>query len=280
MLVSGTTLGFIAWINQSFIGQQMNWYWNEWPYKREHFDNYVLTAARERALKPKDSFRECDKGCPLMIVVPAGEFTMGSPTSEKGRQDNEGPQHSVLIANPFAVSVYDVTFDDWDACALVGGCPRDGGVIDAGWGRGDRPVIDVSWEHARAYVKWLSTMTGKQYWLLSEAEWEYAARAGTTTAFYWGDELGEKNANCYDCGSEWSRKWTSPVGSFKPNPFGLYDMAGNVWQWVQDCYNANYKWSAHQWLAMGDRGLREARRPQRLLELLSGRPTLGLSLWG
>jgi formylglycine-generating enzyme required for sulfatase activity len=239
MLVGGLAMLVAGWINQSFIKEKLNWYWYEKPYKREHFDNYVLTAAREQALKPKDTFRECDKDCPLMIVVPAGEFTMGSPKTEKGREDNEGPQHSVMIAKPFAVSMYDVTFDDWDACASIGGC-REGGVIDAGWGRGNRPVIDVSWEHVQTYVKWLRKMTGKEYRLLSEAEWEYAARAGTTTAFYCGGEIGKNNANCFDCGSEWSQLKTSPVGSFKPNQFGLYDMAGNVWQWVQDCYNADY----------------------------------------
>lgn len=235
MLVSGSTLGLIAWIYQSFIGQQANWYWNGWPYKREHFDNYVLTAARERELKPKDSFRECDQECPWMIVVPAGEFTMGSPKTEKGRRDNEGPQHSVLIAKPFAVSVYDVTFADWDACHSVGGCPDIG---DTGYGRATRPVINVSWDQARHYVVWLSQMTGQPYRLLTEAEWEYAARAGSTTAYFWGNEIGEGNANCIGCGGQWAG--TSPVGSFKPNAFGLYDMAGNVWQWVQDCYHDNY----------------------------------------
>jgi formylglycine-generating enzyme required for sulfatase activity len=187
MLVGGLAMLVAGWINQSFITEQLNWYWNEKPYKREHFDKYVLTAARERALRPKDSFRECnrEKDCPLMIVVPAGKFTKGSPETEKGRQDNESPQHTVTIAKRFAVSVYDVMFDEWDACARVGGC-REGGANDSGWGRGNRPVIDVNWEHAQTYVKWLSTMTGKEYRLLSEAEWEYAARAGTTTAFYRG----------------------------------------------------------------------------------------------
>jgi formylglycine-generating enzyme required for sulfatase activity len=234
-LVGGSILGLIAWINQSFIGQQANWYWNGRPYKRAHFDNYVLTAERERALKPKDSFRECDKDCPWMIVVPAGEFMMGSPETEKDRRDDEGPQHSVTIAKPFAVSVYDVTFADWDACHSVGGCPYIG---DGGYGRATRPVINVSWDEARQYVAWFSQMTSRPYRLLTEAEWEYAARASSTTAYFWGDEIGEGNANCNGCGSQWAG--TSPVGSFKPNAFGLYDMAGNVWQWVQDCYHANY----------------------------------------
>ena len=113
---------------------------------------------------------------------------MGSPATEKGRYTNEGPQHSVTIAKPFAVSKFDVTFADWDACVLVGGCPK---VSDSGFGRGTRPVINVSWDDAQQYVAWLSEMTGKPYRLLSEAEWEYAARAGTTTAYFWGDEIGK-----------------------------------------------------------------------------------------
>jgi formylglycine-generating enzyme required for sulfatase activity len=188
MLVGASILGVIAWINQSFRKEQWNWYSNVKPYRRANFENHVLTAARERALKAGDPFRECDKDCPWMIVVPAGKFMMGSPETEAGRLAHEGPQHSVTIARPFAVSMFLVTFADWDACVAVGVCPREGGAVDAGWGRGTRPVINVSWEHAQAYVKWLSEMTGKQYQLLSEAEWEYAARAGTTTPFYWGDD--------------------------------------------------------------------------------------------
>ena len=240
-----TILGLIGWINQDYLKAQINWYWTMRPYKVENFDRYVLSADAERALKPGVSFRECAKHCPEMIVVPAGDFLMGSPTTEKDRYDNEddgsGRQHKVTIATPFAVSKFDVTFSDWDACVLVGGCPKVGQADGTG-GRGeDRPVTFVSWYGARVYVAWLSTMTGKTYRLLSEAEWEYAARAGTATAYYWGDEVGEGNANCSDCGSEWDGLRTSPVGSFKPNAFGLYDMAGNVWQWVEDCEHVNYK---------------------------------------
>jgi formylglycine-generating enzyme required for sulfatase activity len=102
-------------------------------------------------------------------------------------------------------------------------------------------VTYVSWDDAQIYVVWLSRMTGKKYRLLTEAEWEYAARALTTTAYYWGDDVGRSNANCDGCGAEWGGRQTSPVGSFKPNAFGLYDMAGNVSQWVQDCYHDNYQ---------------------------------------
>src|SRR5205823_12154354 len=112
---------------------------------------------------------------------------------------------------------------------------------DYGWGRGRRPVINVSWDDAKAYAAWLANRTGKAYRLLSEAEWEYAARAGTTTVYFWGDAIGNNNANCDGCGSQWDKRQTAPVGSFKSNAFGLYDMAGNVWQWVQDCYHADYQ---------------------------------------
>jgi formylglycine-generating enzyme required for sulfatase activity len=172
-----------------------------------------------------------------MVVVPAGEFMMGSPTDETGSLDNENQQHRVTIARPFAVSRFEVTFDDWDACVSVGGCRA---ANDDGMGRGKRPVIYLSWEDARQYVAWLSAATGKTYRLLTEAEWEYAARAGTMTAFYWGDEIGKNNANCDGCGSQRDNLQISPVGSFKPNAFGLYDMLGNVWEWVEDCYRRDY----------------------------------------
>ncbi len=172
-----------------------------------------------------------------MVVVPAGKFTMGSPATERGRDDDEGPQHEVTIAKSFAVAKFDVTFADWDACVAVGGCPR---LSDGGFGRGTMPAINVSWDEARQYVAWLTKMTHEPYRLLSEAEWEYTARAGTTTAYYWGDAIGKGNANCDGCGSQWDAKQTSPVGSFEPNGFGLYDMAGNVWQWVEDCHHDDY----------------------------------------
>ena len=203
----------------------------------------LLSPERERALKPKDIFKECDK-CPEMVVVPAGSFTMGSPAGEQGRDIDESPQHGVTIAKPFAVGRFAVTFDEWDACVADRGCngyhPQD-----LGWGRNRRPVINVTWDEATAYAAWVSRKIGKPYRLLTEAEWEYAARAGSTTAYYWGNEIGKGNANCAPvgkeaCGSEWDNEQTAPVGSFAANAFGLYDMAGNVWQWVQDCYHDNY----------------------------------------
>jgi formylglycine-generating enzyme required for sulfatase activity len=230
-------LGLIGWTNQPYIKEQFNWFTVMRPYAVANFWPYVLTVEAERALKPLASFRECAKHCPDMIVIPGGAFTMGSPATEQGRSDSEGPQHKVTIAKPFAVSKYDVTFADWDACVSVGACPN---AADAGFGRDTKPVINVSWNDAQTYVAWFSRMTGQPYRLLTEAEWEYAARAGTATAYYWGDKIGMANANCMGCGSQWDAKQISPVGSFKPNAFNLYDMAGNVSQWVQDCWHPDY----------------------------------------
>ena len=260
MLVGGSILGIIAWFNQSRIEQVWNEHWNVEPYRRANFDKYVLPAARERGLKEGDAFRECAKNCPEMIVVPAGDFLMGPLPTEKG-DDDEEPRHAVTIAKRIAVSRFAVTFADWDACVSVGGCPQEGRANDAGWGRGTRPVINVSWDDAQAYVAWLSRMTGKAYRLLSEAEWEYAARAGSTTAYFWGEEIGKNNANCNGCGSQWDARQTSPVESFKPNDFGLHDMAGNVFQWAQDCYHGNYDGAPDDgsaWIS-GDCGFRVVR---------------------
>ena len=149
------------------------------------------------------------------------------------------PQHKVTIASPFAVSKLEVTADEWDACVVLGGCTWP--APETGFGRGTRPVMNVSWDDAQQYVAWLSKRTGKTYRLLSEAEWEYAARAGTSTAYSWGNEIGKGNANCNDCGSQWDHRRTAPVGSFAPNAFGLHDMHGNVWEWVQDCMYEDYK---------------------------------------
>ena len=197
-----------------------------------------LSPMQEKALKPKDTFKEC-ANCPEMVVVPAGSFTRGSPTSEPGHSADEGPQHTVTIARPFAVGRFAVTFDEWDACAADGGC-NGYKPSDEGWGRGRRPVINVSWDDAKAYVAWLSKKTGKSYRLLSGAEYEYATRAGTQTAYPWGNAIGTNNANCHACGSQWDARQTAPVGSFAANGFGLYDMVGNVEEWMEDCYHDSY----------------------------------------
>jgi formylglycine-generating enzyme required for sulfatase activity len=239
VLVGGSILGLIAWINQSFIKQQWNWYWNVRPYRVANVDPYVLGPEAERVLKPLASFRECAKDCPEMLVIPAGSFMMGSPASETGRLPREGPQHEVTIAKPFAVSKFEVTWDEWGACVKYGDCAQN--ISDSAWGYGTRPVINVTWEQVKQYVAWLSRMTGRPYRLLTEAEWEYAARAGTNTAYPWGNEIGNGNANCSGCGSQWADdEKTAPVGSFPANAFGLHDMNGNVWEWVEDCYQSNY----------------------------------------
>jgi formylglycine-generating enzyme required for sulfatase activity len=175
---------------------------------------------------------------PEMVVVPAGEFLRGSPEDEEGRFADEGPRHRVTLAQPFAVGKHAVTFEEWDACVAAGGSAHQPG--DNGWGRGRQPVIYVSWVDAQDYVSWLSRTTGKPYRLLSEAEWEYASRAGTTTRYPWGSEPGTGHANFDGSGSEWSGLRTAPVGSFLPNAFGLHDMIGNVGEWVQDCWRRSY----------------------------------------
>ena len=169
---------------------------------------------------------------PEMVVIPAGRFRMGD-LSGTGF-DREKPVHEVVMARPFALSKYEVTFADYDKFT------HPNKVDDRGWGRGRRPVINVSWDDANEYSAWLSAETGKRYRLPTEAEWEYAARAGSTTKYSWGNDIGQNRANCNDCGSQWDNRQTAPVGSFAPNAWGLYDMHGNVWEWVQDCWNKSY----------------------------------------
>jgi formylglycine-generating enzyme required for sulfatase activity len=194
----------------------------------------VLTIEQEKNLAAGSEFRECAVACPLMVVIPAGKSTIGSSEGEVGRTRGEGPQHEVTIARSFAASRYEVTFDQWDACVAAAACPD---VKDA-WGRGNMPVINVSWEDAKLYVAWLSRLTGKEYRLLTEAEWEYAARAGSNTRYSWGNEPGISNANS-GCGGAWVVQ-TAPVGSFRPNAFGMYDMEGNVWEWVEDIWHDSH----------------------------------------
>jgi formylglycine-generating enzyme required for sulfatase activity len=229
--------GLIAWLNEAYLLERWRWFATIRPYMLTEFRPYVLIAEAERALNPMDTFRECARDCPEMIVVPAGLFTMGSPPTEKGHHPQEEPQHVVTVAKPFAVSKFPLTFGEWDACAAFGNC--DAHISDAGFGRGRQPAINVSWYDAQQYVAWLSQMTGNRYRLLSEAEYEYAARAGTATAYPWGEDIGKGNTNCEVCGSQWDNK-PAPVGSFAPNKFGLHDMVGNVWEWVEDCWHTNY----------------------------------------
>lgn len=143
-----------------------------------------------------------------------------------------------MIAKPFAASKFTVTLDEWDACIAGGGCASNKTPSHQGWGKGNRPVINVSWNDAKEYAAWQSKKTGKTYQLLSDLEWEYSARAGTVTAYSWNNDIiGTNSANCDGCGSKWDNTQTAPVGSFRPNAFGLYDMHGNVWQWCEDAYD-------------------------------------------
>ena len=196
-------------------------------------------------ITPGTSFRDCAE-CPEMVVVPAGSFPMGSLNAEKERNRDEGPLHQVTISRPFAVGRYEVTFDQWDACVAGGSC--DGHrPNDRGWGRGRRPVINVSWDDAKAYVRWLSGKTRQEYRLLSEAEWEYVARAGTSTPFSTGLTISTDQANyngnyAYGYGRKGIyRERTVPGGSFSSNAFGLYDVHGNVWEWTEDCWHDGYQ---------------------------------------
>jgi formylglycine-generating enzyme required for sulfatase activity len=196
----------------------------------------------KRCLKPKDSFKDCPE-CPEMVMVPAGSFMMGSPVSERDHDKDEGPQRKVTIARSIAVGKFEVTADEWDSCAAEGKCQSSGQIA----GRGKHPVVHVSWNDiTNDYLPWLSRKTGETYRLLTEAEWEYAARAGTTTPFSTGPTITPEQANfngnfTYGGSAKGkNRGETVEVGSFQPNAFGLHDMYGNVWEWVEDCYKNTY----------------------------------------
>ncbi len=183
-------------------------------------------------------FRDC-RQCPEIVVIPAGSFVMGSDDpGARGQFRKEMPARRVTIERPFAIGKFEVTFDEWQACRDDGGCTVK--PDDHKWGRGRRPVVNITFANTGEYLRWITNKTGHSYRLPTEAEWEYAARAGTATAYSWGDEVGMDNANCRTCAPEISHQ-TFPVGSYKPNPFGLYDVHGNVWEWVEDCWNPNHK---------------------------------------
>ena len=222
-------------------------------------ENAEKHAPERPVIAPRvgEVFRDCE-ACPMMIVLPAGTFLMGSPESETegsgAGTDGERPRHAVMIGAPFAIGAFEVTFAEWDACFRDGDCganPPD----DAGWGRDRRPVINVSWQEAQGYAQWLAGETGEGYRLPSEAEWEYAARAGTESKRHWGDDLSGqcRHANGYDLDAAAQLPpspnpdfrpvtcrdgyvYTAPVGSFGPSAFGLYDILGNVAEWTEDCW--------------------------------------------
>jgi formylglycine-generating enzyme required for sulfatase activity len=234
-----------------------------------------LTPAQERALKAGDTIVECAR-CPEMVVIPAGEFMMGSPENETDRDDSEGPRHRVTIAKAFALGRFELTVEQFAAFADETG--HDAGNVCDVWQDGTfderpgnswrkpnfaqtgrHPAPCLSWDDAKAYLAWLSRRTGRTYRLPTEAEWEYAARAGSATRFHFGDgdkeycgfgngvdqaalagvpgarEKGWKALPCDDAFA-----FTAPVGSFAPNAFGLHDSHGNVFEWVEDCWNDNF----------------------------------------
>lgn len=210
-------------------------------------------AAEEDGTEPMgdadigDYFRDCAL-CPDMAALPAGAVLLGSPASEPTRQDTEGPQTHVVFTAPFAISAHEVTYDEWQACVDGGGCNAYT-PSDIGWGRGERPVVSVSYEDAQRYVAWLSAETGADYRLPSEAEWEYAARGGAPSAFSFGRTITTDDANFngnypyFGDKGEYRRR-TTPVASFAPNAFGLYDMHGNVWEWTADCWRPSHAGAA------------------------------------
>jgi formylglycine-generating enzyme required for sulfatase activity len=213
----------VGWSQQNFLRERYYWLSTMGP--------SVLTAEqeREKAAKTGSDFKECATGCPTMVVVPAGAFLMGS----LDRSKDEGLSHEVRIAKPFAIGKTEVTFDEWDACVAANACPK---AWDDTWGRDDRPVINVSWDDAKQYASWLSRVTGKGYRLLSEAEWEYAAGAGSGSSF--NDEAQLDKYAWYSANSDCM---THPVGAKLPTVFDLYDMYGNVWEWVEDTWHSSYE---------------------------------------
>ena len=213
----------------------------------------TVKTAPSSSTMPGETFRDCAE-CPEMVVIPAGEFDMGSNDIAV-----EKPIHRVVIGRPIAIGRREITFAEWDQCFAAGACKYR--PDDRGWGRGDRPVIDVSWDDAKIFLAWLSQKTGRQYRLPTEAEWEYAARAGTASAYWWGRDAGSGLANCDGCGAPGGGSKTTPAGSFRPNGFGLYDTAGNAAEWVEDCWNDSYRGAPKEggaWTA-GQCGLRVLR---------------------
>ena len=224
----------------------------------------VLLAAASAAEPPDRSFKECP-ACSEMVGIPAGRFVMGSPAKELGRFDSEGPQRIVTV-KAFALAQYDVTSEEYLTFLRATGYQPEpcNKILNMRWrvpGNGVAlppydeeparwPASCIGWKDAHAYIDWLNLEVRKArpnlpnrsgpYRLPSEAEWEFAARAGTTTARWWGDAIGTGNANCNGCGSPYDFRALSNVDSFKPNPFGLYGMLGNVWQWTEDCWHKGY----------------------------------------
>ncbi|RZF26023.1 hypothetical protein EVC45_30495 [Paraburkholderia sp. UYCP14C] len=190
--------------------------------------------------------RDCPT-CPIMVAVPAGMFAMGSNTDDP----SERPVHRVSIGAPFAIGKFPVTVEQWNACVAANACQK---LTPESNSNKSAPARDLSWDDAQQYVKWLAKTTGKPYRLPTEAEWEYADRAGTTTAYWWGEQMRKGNANCKDCGDPWHKEGPENVGTFAANPLGLYDMNGGVWEWTADCWHNTYQGApvdGHAWDSPG-----------------------------
>jgi formylglycine-generating enzyme required for sulfatase activity len=210
----------------------------------------VTIGADPRGLPDFAVFRDVEEPwCPEMVALPAGEFLMGSPEKDKEGHSYERPQHRVEISHRFALGRYPATFAEYDHfCAET----QREEPADQGWGRGRRPVINVSWQDAQEYVAWLSRVTGQSYRLPSEAEWEYACRAGTTTRYAFGDKITPKNANY----GESKLGKTTDVGAYPPNPWGIHDTHGNVWEWVEDVWHGSYNGAPIDSSAWTDGGIK------------------------
>jgi formylglycine-generating enzyme required for sulfatase activity len=237
-------IGFVAWLKQDLLRDKYFWF---------HEMQAPILPARE---KPS-GFADCQKGCPELVILPAGKFMMGSQDPPLNfEQILSAPVHQVSLANPIAVSKTEITFAQWDVCVKAGGCQ----AAEDKWGRGDQPVIDVGWPAAVAYTQWLSRVSGKKYRLLSESEWEYAARAGSTTRYFFGDDEAQLDQNAWSKANSGGQ--THPVSQKKPNAFGLEDMAGNAGEWVLDYMHPDYQGApadGSAWMEGGDRWRRIVR---------------------
>jgi formylglycine-generating enzyme required for sulfatase activity len=189
--------------------------------------------ARAAPTRGGPDIKDCP-ACPVLVSLPAGAFTMGNNASDP----SEKPAHPVAIGAPFAIGRHEVTVQQWNVCVNARGCPK---IAQAANTAANAPMRDISWDDAQQYVKWLSSATGKPYRLPTEAEWEYAARGGTATAYWWGAQMAPGKANCKDCGQPWSADRPANVGTYPANPYGLHDTSGSVWEWVSDCWHNNFK---------------------------------------
>ena len=193
----------------------------------------AATSAAAAAARASGEIRDC-QACPVLVSLPAGSFTMGSNASDP----SERPAHHVVIDAPFAIGKLEVTVQQWNACVTANGCPRLAQALNA---NPNAPVRDVSWDDAQQYIKWIGLVSGKPFRLPTEAEWEFAARGGTASPYWWGEKMVPGKANCKECGPPWHEDGPVGVGSSAANGYGMHDTSGSVWEWVADCWHANFK---------------------------------------